>query len=139
MDFKDFKYKGRRNSYTELNEIYFQTITINHWQHLLKPEDNKMIVKNSLRWLLQNELVRIYGYVIMPNHVHLLWEQLKMNGKELPKNSFEKQTAKSLVNKMRAENAAALKNYLVKYTNRKSCSVGTPTTEPILTNFSEVF
>ena len=52
---------------------------------------------------------RIYGYVIMPNHIHLLWEQLKMNGKELPKNSFEKYTAKSLVNKMKAQNDAALK------------------------------
>jgi len=26
---KDFKYKVHRNSYTELNEVYFWTITIN--------------------------------------------------------------------------------------------------------------
>ena len=25
--------------------------------------------------------------MIMPNHIHLMWEQLKMNGKEFPKNS----------------------------------------------------
>jgi len=34
--------------------------------------------------LMQHELVYIYGYVIMPNHIHVLWEQLKMNGKETP-------------------------------------------------------
>ena len=48
-------------------------------------------------------------YVLMPNHIHLLWERLKMNGKELPKSSFEKYTAKSWVNKMKAENDVALK------------------------------
>jgi len=96
MKESDFKYKGHRNSYTTLNEIYFWTITINNWQHLLRADDNKMIVMNSLQWLVQNKLVRICGYVIMPNHFHLLWEQLKMNGKELPKSSFEKYTAKSI-------------------------------------------
>ena len=119
MDIKDFKYKGHRNSYTGLNEIYFWTITINKRQHLLRGDDNKMIVMNSLQWLAQNKLVRIYGYVIMPNHIHLLWEQLKMNGKELPKSSFEKYTAKSLINKMKSENDPALKNYLVVATDRQ--------------------
>jgi len=32
MQAKDFKYKGHRNSYIELNEVYFWTITINNWQ-----------------------------------------------------------------------------------------------------------
>ncbi len=119
MDVKGFQYKGHRNSYTELNEVYFWTITINKWQHLLKSDENKMIVINSLQWLVQNELVKIYGYVIMPNHIHLLWEQLAMNGKEFPKNSFEKFTAKTLVNKMKTVNDGVLKNYAVKATDRE--------------------
>jgi len=88
-----FNYAGHRNSYTELNEVYFWTITINKWNHLLQNDDNKLIVISSLQWLVQNRLVDIYGYVIMPNHIHLLWQQLKMNGKEFPKNSVEKFTA----------------------------------------------
>ena len=35
----------------------------------------KLIVINSMEWLVQNKLVEIYGYVIMPNHIHLLWQQ----------------------------------------------------------------
>ena len=35
-----FNYLGHRNSYTELNELYFWTITINNWNHLLKNDDN---------------------------------------------------------------------------------------------------
>jgi putative transposase len=45
----------------------------------------KQIVLDNLKWLSEKQLVHIYGYVIMPNHIHLLWEQLKMNGKEFPK------------------------------------------------------
>jgi len=63
-------------------------------------------------------LIKVYGYVVMPNHIHLIWEQLKMNGKELPKNSFEKLTAKNLLNNMQNNNDAALKNYLIDATDR---------------------
>jgi len=44
MQAKEFKYKGHRNSYTELNEVYFWTSTVNPWHHVLMPDDNKMIV-----------------------------------------------------------------------------------------------
>jgi REP element-mobilizing transposase RayT len=104
-----YNYTGHRNSYTGLNEIYFWKITINNWNHLLKNDDNKMIVISSLQWLVQDELVEIYGYVIMPNHIHLLWQQLRINGKEFPKNSFEEFTAKSLVKKMKQQNDSELK------------------------------
>ena len=60
MKAKDFRYNGHRNSYTALNEVYFWTITIYKWQHLLKPDSNKMININSLQWLVQSELVNIW-------------------------------------------------------------------------------
>ena len=41
-----------------------------------------------------------------------------MNGKELPKNSFEKFTAKTLLNIMQISKSAALKNYLIDATDR---------------------
>ena len=119
MKESEFLYKGRRNSYTELNEVYFWTITINKWQQLLKPDDNKMIVINSLQWLVESGLIKIYGFVLMPNHIHLMGEQLKMNGKEFPKNSFEKFTAKRLVNKMKQTKDTALQNYSVTATDRQ--------------------
>lgn len=57
-----------------------------------------MIIIESFQWLVKNELVHIYGYVIMPNHIHVLWEQLKMKGKETPKKSFEKFTGHMFLN-----------------------------------------
>ena len=111
-------YLGHRNSYTELNEVYFWTITINNWIHLLKTDDYKKIIIESLQWLCEKKLVSIYGYVIMPNHIHLIWQQLKMNGKEFPKNSFEKFTAHKFQKKLLAENPEVLKNFKVKASDR---------------------
>ena len=55
----------------------------------------------------------------MPNHIHLLWEQLCMNGKELPKHSFEKFTAKCLLNKMKADKDASLLDYAAGSTDKQ--------------------
>jgi putative transposase len=112
-------YKGQRYSYTALNEIYFWTITINNWQHLLMNNTYKQIVIASLQWLFQKELIKIYGYVIMPNHIHLLWEQLKMNGNEFPKNSFEKFTAHQFLQQLRKDKSSDLEKYRVTASDRQ--------------------
>ena len=47
------------------------------------PDENKMIVINSLHLLVQQQLIKINGYVIMPNHIYLLWEHLCMKWKRV--------------------------------------------------------
>ncbi|MFA6248048.1 MAG: transposase [Mucilaginibacter sp.] len=53
--------------------IEFFTATCLNWQVLLQPEEHKQIVLDSLRFLVSNKRIWLYGYVIMPNHIHLLW------------------------------------------------------------------
>ncbi len=55
----------------------------------------------------------------MPNHIHLMWEQLKMNGKEFPKNSFEKFTAKTFVKQMQKQQDKELEKYAVNAIDRQ--------------------
>ena len=57
-----FKYSGVRKSHQSLNEIYFWTSVIKDWKHLLKDDEMKLIVMESFQWLVQYELVYIYGY-----------------------------------------------------------------------------
>lgn len=62
-----FKYSGVRKSHQSLNEIYFRTSVIKDWKHLLKDDESdnhrmKLIVMESFQWLVQYELVYIYGY-----------------------------------------------------------------------------
>ena len=53
--------------------MYFFTATINSWQLLLADDVMKKIVGDSLLWMHQNNRARTHGFVIMPNHIHLLW------------------------------------------------------------------
>jgi len=112
-----FKYAGERKSHQTFNEIYFWTSVIKDWKHLLKTDDMKMIIIGSFQWLVKHELVHIYGYVIMDNHIHVLWEQLKMNGKETPKESFEKFTGHMFLKRLKGD-AESLEEYSTEQKDR---------------------
>ena len=58
-----------RKSYTELNKIYFRTVTINDWLHLLEPEENKKVIISSLKKLSDDKLISVYAFIIMTNHI----------------------------------------------------------------------
>jgi putative transposase len=83
-------HSNQRKSTIQLGEVYFWTATIHHWKHLLKPNKYKQIIIDSLQNLVARNLITVYGYVIMPNHLHLIWEMNEKNGKELPSASFLK-------------------------------------------------
>lgn len=51
----------------------FFTATILDFKHLLNDEF-KQIVIDSMKWLVRENRCRVYGFVIMPNHFHLLWK-----------------------------------------------------------------
>src|SRR5215210_5897255 len=58
-----------------LTEYYpqFFTATILEWKHLLKPDKYKNILTNSLDFLVSEKRAAVYGFVVMPNHMHLIW------------------------------------------------------------------
>ena len=53
--------------------IEFFTATCLNWQPLLHSDKHKNIIMDSLSFLVKNNRIWLYGYVIMPNHVHILW------------------------------------------------------------------
>ncbi len=53
--------------------MFFFTATINSWKHLLEPDEIKLIIIDSLNWLHKNNRAPINWFVLMPNHIHLLW------------------------------------------------------------------
>lgn len=86
-----------------LNEVYFWTDTIKDWNATLEPDRFKEIVVDCWRELTNRQKIAIYGFVIMPNHLHVIWEMLEMNGKEMPHASFNKFTSHQFLNILRAE------------------------------------
>lgn len=96
------KYYVRQGQMT-LYQPYFFTLTAQNFRHVMKDDAMKIVVIESLQYLVQNKLIELYGYVIMPNHIHLLWSLWNENGKESASTSLTKYTAhqfkKLLLNK----------------------------------------
>lgn len=72
--------------------MQFHTATINSWKHLLQDDSFKDIIVGCLEWLEANNRAIIHGFVIMPNHIHLLWTVL-ITGKQHPADTLASFTA----------------------------------------------
>jgi hypothetical protein len=55
-------------------EAIFFTATILEWKRLLKPANYKDLIVYSLRFLAENGSIYLYGFVIMDNHFHAVWQ-----------------------------------------------------------------
>ena len=98
---KSIETSNYRNSQMKLNEVYFWTDTIKDWKKLLIHEKHKHLIMDQLKWLKDKGKIIVYGYVIMPNHLHILWEMLEKNGKEMPHASFNKWTSSNFLKDLR--------------------------------------
>lgn len=105
-----------RNSFMEVGQIYFWTATINKWQKLLQENEFKEIILSSFRYLSSSGKIDIFGFIIMPNHVHTIWRCNELNGKESPQGSFLKYTAHQFKKILSVENQ--LQNYSVSALNK---------------------
>ena len=70
-----------RKSLLHHGDIYFWTAIIHCWQHLLEKDEFKQIILNSLKYLSDRKMIEVFAFVIMPNHIHLIWRILTLNGK----------------------------------------------------------
>ncbi|QCK17092.1 transposase [Mangrovivirga cuniculi] len=102
----------------KLGEIYFWTASINKWQNLLLHDGYKEIIIDSLGFLSSHNKIDVFSFVIMPNHIHLIWRINEDNGKESVKGSFLKYTAHQFKKKLLVENSKELNKYKVKKVNK---------------------
>lgn len=56
----------------ERNQIYFVTITCHNWISLFELADAYKIVYKWFQYLEEKDCCKVSGYVIMPNHLHVL-------------------------------------------------------------------
>ena len=107
----------RRKSFTEINKIYFFTATIHKWIPLLNGNERKNLIVSYLKKLSDENYLNICGFVIMPNHIHIIWQQVQLNGKETPQGSFLKYTAHEFLKQLKIEGKSC--DYEVKAANKK--------------------
>jgi putative transposase len=107
-----------RNSRMSFGYVYFWTDTIKDWKHLLKPDKYKELIVSSWQELIRRELITIYSFVIMPNHIHVIWEMKEPNGKEMAHASFNKFTSHMLLKDLRLNHPAVLPYFKVNDSER---------------------
>ncbi len=90
----------------------FFTATILNWNKLLKPESYKMIIVESLVYLVRAERVTVYGYVIMDNHLHVIWKPTLLYSLKHTQLSFMKFTAQRIKRDLETHHRDILKLFL---------------------------
>jgi putative transposase len=58
-----------------IHGIEFFTATCLNWQPLLREDARKQILMKSLKFMVQDGRIWLYGFVIMYNHIHLMWRR----------------------------------------------------------------
>ena len=74
----------------------FFTATILEWKYLLKPDKYKDVIIESLQYLVKHKKITLYAFVIMTNHIHLIWQTLPGKTPTQIQHSFLKYTAQQI-------------------------------------------
>ncbi len=102
-----------------MNYICFFTATILNWRNLLIADKYKDIIINSMRFLVKDNRVNIYAFVIMPNHLHLLWK-VRENRKQVDiQRDFLKYTSQKIKFDPQENNPKLLEEFYVGARDRK--------------------
>jgi len=58
-----------------MSNTYFTTLAVDYYRPIFSeyPETNFFILQSLMHFAI-NEKIHIYGFVIMPDHIHLLWQ-----------------------------------------------------------------
>ena len=89
----------------ETDQPYFLTCTVVGWLPVFTRPETFQIVYDSWTWFHQRERLKVFAYVILENHLHLI-----ASGAELSKDVgiFKSYTARQILDFLEARNARAL-------------------------------
>jgi REP element-mobilizing transposase RayT len=97
----------------------FYTATINKWQHLLSNDEHKNIIMESLKFLVNEKRIELNAFVIMSNHIHLIWQPMFGFSLTDIQSSFIKYTAQQLKRSLTRNNAGDLASFKVNKYDRE--------------------
>ncbi|EAY30912.1 transposase [Microscilla marina] len=105
--------------FPEHHYIGFFTATVLRWKNLLSPEKYKNLIIKSLDFLVTKKRAKIYGFVIMPNHIHILWKIQPPHKLKEVQRDFLKFTAQKISQDLKKYHPEVLSFFKVKTSDRK--------------------
>ena len=104
--YKKGNMRGRsRYKIYEPTHPHFVTCTILHWLPIFTRKESVQIIIDSLKFLQEKDNLKLYAYVILENHLHMV-----VQSNDLPKTmeSFKKYTANQILKLLKEENVKTL-------------------------------
>jgi len=102
-----------------LNGLDFFTATRLNWHHLLSDTRHKELVVNSLKFLVGNKRMDLYGFVIISNQVHVLWSEKDEWLDKDVQQQFLKFTGRQIKFNLLTNDPDELKNYKITQSDRQ--------------------
>jgi len=82
----------------------FLTATNLNWLPLMQPDSYKQIIVYSLAFLVKSKRVKVYAFVIINHHFHLIWQVLPGHTPEAVQRDFLKYTGQQMKSDLQKTN-----------------------------------
>jgi REP element-mobilizing transposase RayT len=99
-------------------EMYFTTSTVKDWIRLFDRPDLRGIVLESLRFVIRDHRIQLHGYVLMPNHLHLIFSPIPPQTISTVFRDFHKYTSQQMIKILRNEHSDVLNTFTSPRTDR---------------------
>jgi putative transposase len=97
----------------------FFTATVLEWKPLLKQDKYKELVIESLRFLVTQKRISLFAFVLMNNHLHLIWQPLADNTPENIQHSLLSYTAHRIQKDLQENHQQVLPHFKVSAKDRE--------------------
>ncbi|MBS1491347.1 MAG: transposase [Bacteroidetes bacterium] len=97
----------------------FLTVTCLNWVPILLDKEHKEIVIESLCYLVKEGRAKVFCFVLMDTHFHLIWQVMGDHKKEAVQRDFLKFTAQQILKNLRNIKSTLLNDLLVEAKDRK--------------------
>ncbi len=97
----------------------FLTVTCLDWKLILAGNRFKDIIIDSLAFLVKSKRIYIYGFVIMDNHFHVIWQMVGDHQRSDVQRDFLKFTGQQILKILQKEKSEMLNELIVNAKDRK--------------------
>ena len=89
----------------------FFTASIKGWYKLLEHDKYKDIIVNSLRFLVEDKRIKLYAFIIMSDHLHLIWQMQPLIHPQHVQRDFLKYTAQQIKHDLQKNHPELLSHF----------------------------
>ena len=96
------------------DQAYFVTLTIVGWIDIFTRKNQKLLIIDSLKYCQQNKGLVIFGYCLMPSHLHMICRAEDKNTLSEILRDFKKYTSKKMI-KLIQEESESRREWMLNY------------------------